>query len=197
MQESTRQQYKKLLAQLKRWAGGRPLKSLTPEDIGQYELYLSADRQFAPETVNTHRAAINKFYAGHGLGIRLPLKSTGGRWRIIETIPPCEAERIIAALPAFYAPVARRIYQDLIPPHRAVVEFPSPHGDHITLQSLNSRLAAACQSAAVEKQVRAKMLHQSGIAHALAAGKEPEWIMAQAGIKPSTLARYVRQFGGG
>lgn len=194
MKPSTRAQYKKLLSQLKRWSITRhnqpDLTRLTADQITEYELYLIQDRRLAISSVNQHRLAINKFYAGHGLPIRLQTKSARTKSKLIETVAEAEAAAIIAAATDFYRPVLETIYHDLAPPGQAVPRFPTPRG-HISLQAVNNHLAKIVADLGLTKRCRAKMLHQSGIVHALKKGQPWRDVAAKAGLKASTIQRYL------
>jgi len=193
IKKSTRKQYKKLLSQFKKWAynRGETLLDLRQDQVNEYELYLINVQNLSPSTVNNHRQAINKFYKAHGIDIRLSLKSNGGRWRMIDTISKDEAEHLISLVSNFYQPILREIYYNLVSPGEAVKKFPSPRASHVSLATVNRKIAIAADKAGISKRVRAKMLQQAGIVHAIEAGKSRDWIFQQANIKPSTLARYL------
>jgi len=196
MEKSTRNQYKKLLSQLKRWAwktlGQLDLSRLSQSEIEKYESYLISEQELSSRSVNNHRQAINLFYKKKGLSVRLTLRSVSVHSTVIDTINRQQVQAIIQTIPEFYRPVLNLIYADLVPPGQAIKHFPSPHGSYISLQAVNNQIAIATQRCGIDKHVRAKIVHQSGIIHRLEDEGVPV-VAEMTGLRPNTIARYLKQ----
>jgi site-specific recombinase XerD len=195
MKQSTRNQYRKLLSQLKRWSiselNQSDIAKLTQGNIDDYEIYLIDDRQLSPRSINNHRQAINRYYTSLGVDIRLSLRSISVGKKVVETISQDLAELIIEKSPRFFQPILEKIYFDLVPPGQVIKCFPSPRGKHISLQAVNNQIAAITDGLGITKRVRASTLRQSGIVHQLEQ-YGPAVVMGKTGLSPLTIERYLR-----
>jgi len=193
MKINSRNQYIKLLKQLKRWSinqlGVIDIKNLSQNDIDNYELYLITNRQLSISSINNHRQAINKFYTDHNLPIQLSLKSIG-KLKLIDTVSESQAINIIDNLPKFYKSVTFAVYHNHIQPSIIIPTIKTQRG-HLTTQVLNRNIAKVVSKLGINKRCRIKMIHQSGIIHDLQKGGDWQWIGEQAQLTDGTMKRYI------
>lgn len=190
LKNTTRRQYIKLLAQLKRWSievyGINSLTDLTQEIINEYEQFLIIEKRLTIFSVNNHRQAINKFYRNHNIEIRLSLQS--GRIIHPEILTISQVEDIIDFVSDYYKNPIKDIYHNHTKPQLACNKTLTPYGS-MRMQTLNNKISVAVTALGYNKRCRAMMIHQSGIVHALQEGKNWRKVMEQAGLSEITMKK--------
>ena len=172
-----------------------PLRKMEQRHITEFQAYLVRPGDYSRSSCNQAARAIKVYFESISKPVEVVMVSARNKTLFVDTVTADQARGIMNTVPVYYRPVMEDIYFKLIAPGKAVKAYPSPHlerGGHVTVKAVNDQIKKACRKMGIIKPCRAKMLHQSGILHALETDGPAE-VAQRSGLSRNTIARYLRQ----
>jgi len=160
--------------------------------VTAFQAHLVRPAGYSRATCNQAAIALRHLFAALGRDdLQVVTVSARTELRHIDTITPEQAAAVITALPPLYRAIAGTVYNDCEPPGVVCHRYYS-RGGTVAVATLTGHLRRAGVQVGIGRRVTAKLLHQSGIVHAIGLrGVDTEWIMRQARINRRTLRRYI------